>query len=561
MIELIITATSQGLDLSPNQSVTIDYQNPMFKFDVSGGDYSLPFNIPITSRNKIILDHLEELTIQSSLGKAIPCHIKSDGHRVMDGLLYIDEVSFDLNNHNAGYYRASVVGVEGNFLQKIVDKNIRDFDYGVTSCGGSLLSYATSITNSGSNTIHAFPTIITDRNFASDTNEKNMEPYTLPLLYVLNFWNDTASAFLLSDNSHLVPCLRVKYIFDTILTQLGYTYSGSFLGSNEFEKLFFANNVLTFSSAGQLINNNYVPDISCIDFFKSLLINFGLIPFAKSLTHIEFKTLSEIVASNKIKDWTPKVNPQFTRKQNENGYTFSFKMDGEDEAYTTQINPLLKPTHSYSEMEIVPWGATTPTLSRQLNAWIHHNSDFDNLYPYIFKKGEKQLQSQIVPVCCDAPIYPVTPPSPIPDVGLFWSPVIDMQYTDAFALNYPVTGTFSSNSFQAKMMYYHGLQTLVTTYPYASNHNRLGFGILNSVMDVKNHLGWWGSEGLFDTYWKPFLEKKSNPDYLSSRAIIHYDDLLNWDWTEQKRFVNQNFFIKKIRVEFPLRKSADLELF
>jgi hypothetical protein len=120
---LSIKINDTFLDLADDTRISYVLNNPAFDMEALQGDYSYPFNIPATSKNRITLNlnNYTETPSSSWLTKQ-KCEVYDDGVLIIRGLLYLDRAS-DL------VFECHITSGLGNFAD-IKDTKLPALDYG-----------------------------------------------------------------------------------------------------------------------------------------------------------------------------------------------------------------------------------------------------------------------------------------------------------------------------------------------------------------------------------------------------------------------------------------------
>ena len=120
MFQLLING--EAVDLSPDSSITIDEESPIFEKDTIPGGYSFPFNLPITPRNRRILGFPERIEKAGVMSTEKPYQLFYDGILRSSGTIIITEASDN--------YKANLMVGSGDLASKIKDKKLKDLDLG-----------------------------------------------------------------------------------------------------------------------------------------------------------------------------------------------------------------------------------------------------------------------------------------------------------------------------------------------------------------------------------------------------------------------------------------------
>lgn len=120
MLELIVNG--EALDLSPDASITIEEESPVFEKDSIPGGYSFPFTIPISPRNRRILGFPERIEKAEPMTIEQAFTLYHSGILRSSGTLSVTEAGTD--------YKAHLKAEMGDLASKIKDLFLKEVDLG-----------------------------------------------------------------------------------------------------------------------------------------------------------------------------------------------------------------------------------------------------------------------------------------------------------------------------------------------------------------------------------------------------------------------------------------------
>lgn len=120
MLELLISG--ERVDLQPGASITIDEESPVFDSSSIPGGFSYPFTLPVTPRNRRILDFPERLEKSGAMSIEQPFQLFSQGILTLSGTITVMEAGTE--------YKANLAVGTGDLASKIKDKKLADLDLG-----------------------------------------------------------------------------------------------------------------------------------------------------------------------------------------------------------------------------------------------------------------------------------------------------------------------------------------------------------------------------------------------------------------------------------------------
>jgi len=118
------------------------------------------------------------------------------------------------------------------------------------------------------------------------------------------------------------------------------------------------------------------------------------------------------------------------------------------------------------------------------------------------------------------------------------------------------------NDFQPRIMFYRGMFPYIVPdydvykYPFGTSgrHDRDG----NEIGNLTLH--WDGPDGLYENFWKEWLELIQNNKVFQFEIQLTITDLLNIDMKKKIRIENNYYLIRQITIDFPIEKPATVEM-
>ena len=273
-----ITSEYQLVDLSKDESIIITQSIQNYKtLDAVFTDYSQSFLLPESSNNKKVFKFWERAELLNGFD-----HKKRAKAVIMVGneVFKVGQIQLEnaINGYNVTFY-----GLTKNIKDVFKTDKLKDLDYSSLQLVSDLANTTALITTTA-NTNLALPL------YASDS----------PFTYKDGSSDDVTTAANKILFTELFPAVRVEKIFDFIFTKYGIDFTGAFLGTNQFTKLW----LFCKNKEKQVLTSFYT-------FYKTRIAAFATIP---SYTPFNFTFLS-------VKwDWTliPPLSISFqkTRKIN-----------------------------------------------------------------------------------------------------------------------------------------------------------------------------------------------------------------------------------------------------
>lgn len=216
-------------------------------------DFSQSFTVPATKNNNIIFKHWYENSLDSGFNatKRKDAYIEIDTLPFRKGKIQLEKASYkkgDIDNYTLTFF-GSLISLKDLFANRF----LRDFNYSTYNFTYTGAVVRTRITGGVTNDVK-FPLISSYNVWQYNTNGNSISNYDIQK-------QATPVSYL-----DLFPAMRVSKILESIATQLGITFSGSFLSSAKFTNAF-----LWLKNTDRFIQNSY-PNI--ID-FQSATSNTG----------------------------------------------------------------------------------------------------------------------------------------------------------------------------------------------------------------------------------------------------------------------------------------------
>ena len=124
-----IWVNDELLDMPGDSKITIEWNSSLFENELVRGEYSYPFQIPMTEHNRKIFGNIQELSFAGAEISYAVVFEKLGQQR--NGVLYIDKIDFDFTL-NTGALQCSLVTDEGSFFSKIKDKKLSEINFDET---------------------------------------------------------------------------------------------------------------------------------------------------------------------------------------------------------------------------------------------------------------------------------------------------------------------------------------------------------------------------------------------------------------------------------------------
>ncbi len=613
MIE-VKTKEGQILELEAGAKLALQYVSPFFTDSLGNAEYSLPIKLVGSGKNKIALDFFDRIKSSNRSVSFNGVTVKDDGMKIAQDLnLYIDSVVGNLNSGNATF-EGQLIGAKDVFLRwlgsdenggatkKLSDVGLLQQMIARPSVSAASFAspnavsrWATDVVLNPSTTPHiCFPSYHvpnwnTYGEFAA-TPSLNMH---LTLNGVINAWdnaNNRMHSEILSGTdlyiNEVVPMFKVYWVIEQILADAGYTIGNApILNDADFKKIYVFNNVSitpfdttngNYEYDGFFVApSNHMPDKLVSDWLNEISIIFGLKFYFKPDNSVDIFQYNELLNISDNDDWTNKVDANFMKTGTGAdliGLTLGYGgYDSEnllgdalkkvESIYTAIDNGTY--TIVANKAALGSYSAGTVIFVKSENTFYQSQPDSsnqligDNLQRIKVLDGKKSILSNtITHNNIINPNYGVTAWQPVSDCSMSRIKVKVISYT--ITVPVPVPGTFYRSYYQGVAIQpfvsaigiYHGFQTVMAgTFPFGSSNN---YAPDSTTQLNAWHLGWVGSEGLYETFWKKWAEFLVKMITVKFPMYLNANDLATLDYSKKKRINGVNYYLKSLKVEFPL---------
>jgi len=188
-------------------------------------DFTQSFTIPATKNNNAIFKHWYENSLDSGFNatKRKDAYIELDTLTFRKGKIQLEKASYKkgaIDNYSLTFF-GSLISLKDKFSNRF----LRDFDYSIYNFVYSGSVVKARVTGSVSNDVK-FPLISSKNIWQYNTNGTNATNWDISKSITPIYYNE------------LFPAMRVSKILQSIATQLGITFTGSFLSDPKFTSAF-----------------------------------------------------------------------------------------------------------------------------------------------------------------------------------------------------------------------------------------------------------------------------------------------------------------------------------
>jgi hypothetical protein len=572
-----IAINNEFLDLYPDTQLALEQANPFLQFEEGVlGEYSLPFEIPLTPKNLRLTKYAGLLqTRVDPAGQEAYLYANGLQHSV--GKIKIEKPKHHLNSTKKGslslYYLTGI----SSFYQDIKEKKLREVPMGGArtfpwtnynrSGGGGFWQHIHSVVDapSGSYPYAFYPVINKEFKSAYDATEVvNCMEYN----GTVNFRQRT------TDNKGpavIVPFPYLSFVLEQVLKHIGWSIEGDVLGDADFKKITLVNfhaidwsasnafgNVPYASVAFDLID--HLPDIALTEFFIWLKNRLGWwYDFDRKNKVIRIKQVNK-VALGDVKEFSRYASPEVIKTVNNNKKGFALRNLFAGDYTGDALN-----------LKAVKYQGTLPSCSnlpaageerfQHVYLVIHENNYYIcrpnidtgvlewqlysyNVYDFV-QEGETQ----------DIPTGATTLGSEKYNTYLDFIPRFDLPSS--------WIGGYSESSYKLHLLFYHGLRNNKAgqPVPFASSgiYDSAGVQVAQWSLAFSCKKVDGTEAGLYDLNWKRFLTTLQSREELECTLSLSLIDFIQLRFHDVVSINHVHMYVKTIKSSVPYTGSVQLE--
>jgi len=527
-------------------SITLKFENPMFRQNPLNNAFSYSFTLPVTPRNSAIFDNVERID-SSAESNNLPCEIFFEGILMLQGVLSI-------KNPNNDSYSCFINNEDLAISKRLKDFRIRDldlesihqYDFHPDSFASledrwnfqedSFQAFKNDPFNEDDiDATHSWPTVLSESYGYNEGDQQSFPDFNWPFRFINPFTDgsyqynhpfDTTNIEQIFWSVTYIPFIKYTHVLKEIFKVVNLTIIGDFLELTDIKQLSMFNNntvdadppVSDFQPLKRDLKlEDHLPDVSGLAIVNLLKVNFNQILFIDK-NSIEVRSVTEILNTPE-EDLTKFTNPKYSysRKFSE-GFSFSYADDSKDVLFK---NP------EYTPAKVVIGDGKTDITSPDR---------------YLFVT--QQYVSVNWALWASFPTLPIVAADPIGSlntVGVYRGPLKGDSYPstllDIFGLPFVDVSGPDDHLDNLVLTFYRGkqLNNLGNPYPLATP-----FSTEPSIGKVGDlSLTWDGDDGLVETFYKPFIEAINQ-----SKEITRLLDLPVHKVSEMSRFRFPNYKIQ-----------------
>lgn len=577
MLQIFIDNTQ--LDTS-GVSFNITLKSPMFSDDIEGS-YIYTFGVTKTKRNKEIFDFAHRMDKPSNRFYDV------SGRILFNGVVIADDVLFEVHEMTESYKIAAKIDT-ASFNSLIKDKSLKDdVDWGGIRNLGATSELGRQYLEDTIN--YQYP----DRDFivfpvaAKSFEEGATDNHRL----YFNYWYDDQlvySSISGEDATIVVPFPYLLYVIKKLFNEFGanITYWA-------FEEYPEFNNAVLFSifdmtymrspHFGKYINSlnlkKSIPDIKITEFLKGLRHLFNLHYFFKN-NGVTILFARDIINNPEYIEFSENIIAGPEKKfEAADGWELKQNTDDNDSWLKDQLG----------EVDISRFLGEVDSFSNLPAAYL---SEFGDIYLVLDESYYYENQPNIIGVGEWIKLSPAVTYLKLP-VDNKWetsfSALLNSEETDTITVQYwdfeledyydwpveltwnvPRTGHERDNypEFTPRILFYRGKYTAVPTYapappegsiipdydyPFASSDVYDPDGV--KISDANISLNWLGEYGLYETFWKDYLEWFNNKKVkVKFKKLLTPAQIRNIDFSKKYRIDGVDYLLTEVKI--PVKENA-----
>lgn len=580
-MRLKIGINGQFLDLRRGTQLQLDMQSPIYfgdrDPDLLPGIKAYTIAVPNTAHNRLLLNRPDRLDNPAEFLYESGWIVYYDDYLLLEGRLAVEDGVKD-----SDIAVTFVGGLAGN-VDDMKERKLYDLDLGgsveVGTTDAEVLAHAAVVAANPDNYDYVFPTVKIHKD--GERNEDD-EPtrYQFLNLYNTAAYVKTDTVELKTVYSTMAPMIRLRYLLEQALADVGYTLAGIFDThelSDELNELILFNTTSLDTFTGSISPDGYtfadmslkgkidlrfhVPTKTSADVLRTVCNLLCIAPILDTAGRRMILTwVGGLLTTAIRRNWTEKVDPIFRREKPIEDIPLEFKYEhaSEDDyavQWGKQLNGLtIERTHDKlvdADNAITLDDDDTIIFIKSLNECFEARGVTRGPSPIVdmraFSKGkdlgiinENQLPSYS-PTADTLHMITKSEKRGVPRVDF-----VGEQYLPAYFADIVTPMQTGKQIKDIILLLYRGMQTgfggnqypLAASGPYDFNENIIG----------NMSLLWNGEKGLYDTWWAAWMTalRAMRPVVYATRLTAK--DLSNLDWREKVRIDQHAYFVKRVQV-------------
>ena len=551
MIRLLIDGLA--VDLAANASVSVKRRSPAYlgeKAEVIPGDYTFPFTLPLTAKNRRALRYPQRLDNQEPLPTELPAQLYVGPDLLLNGRVKVQRATA----------RTADVFLYRNPLAKLSDVLLNETEQGTVGAGSAselaALMKATTSAPLDHDAIFA-PVYNAGLNEAPDVR---VGAHTF-----MNSWHYDQQRFM--TEYHVSPLPRLEPVLRRAIEGAGYSWDDGLHTTDEMKRQVLVTN-RSLQYEGKLTPRgalaSCLPPTSLSDLLKSLCRTYCLAPFS-DLTgnHLRLQRLGPLAARLPRYDWTAHASHAYERSPDgatvkryewgEGAYADSYHLGrwgGTHDATTAEIRDTLKVGGGFEEgldprrlYYLYGKSAVSKYVSiPDLTFWNVTGLDTLNSFGFHANPGDGETISPELTPCQTQRVYGIPSGQDSSVLPTLSDKPLGISGYNSF------TGQVTSEEgdITARLSFYRGLQPSRQgqLYPMV-NHNNSDANH-TPIDGERESLNWQGPDGLYQRHWRDWDEMLQRAATVKRSFLLPLAQLLDFDFRDKVRVENRNYFVREM---------------
>lgn len=530
------------LDVKPQASLSWELNNLFFSSSDKGklpGSFSFPFDLPASPTNRALLGHPDRMDNADPFVSGGPVEVLYQGSVMFVGTLKVTSASEE----------AIKVYIVANPLSEVKKTPLNQLDLGGDRNIGNpaaMMAHAKATTEDPLDYDYIFFPVY-NRDFITGEVTNGRARWQ-------NWWDTGTDNFTVDhDHPNLMPFVRLDYLLDRIFLSPNYSFENQFQTDDELRRIVLYNNRSLWTDAGLpfAINlKNHVSKTEASAFVRKIMGAFCLGLFYNPWERrVRLTPLKNLFNTPPKHDWTEKLlHPVRVNGNADQPEVICWEAPGGDAAhayFTKNGKPALVEASIYSDDLL----GADPGLLYYVVDWhgYYWRTDIGISFEY--------STLGCAPADSGSPAFEAECP-PLHDIRL---------HETAPEIRTPGTVSYMQGGEEIvqeaevpdRMTLYRGyysigghLQPFASGLPYDREVNQIGDYSLR--MD--------GPFGVYETWWKAWHTMMKTGKQVQARLLLSLSEIANFNFEDQVRIQNQNFFVKKMKITLTPRGLAPVDV-
>lgn len=550
---IALKINNEWLNVPTDMAFIYTASSPLFlagDMDKIMTSYVSDFKLPLTPSNRKILNFPDEIDNYQELITEADVEVYFRGFFLFTGAGTIT----DINNQDIS------LKIVINVYKEVKDKPLSELglaQYTFTALNDILAHAKDTAASPLDYDDHAFFPVSNPRWWSAEA----LKFFDPDVGIIQNFYDWVLQKFGSNENnSAAMPFIRIDYLVNKIIEEMGYDVDNQFQTTNELKQLYLYNNISLYSGEnwGTIIDlRRHLPDFTCAEFLKWYFKTFCLYPdIDTNHSTCVIRHVDAILAAPEELDWSDKVLHDYgiTKADTTPSYL------GYDQPDYVEID-------SFTEVEknsdifgtVSPSGVyyvkSTNTFYRNISntpgyvieiarQFRHHEIDGDS-------KNEK-FMSKLTPLPMKRSYSAPPPGGGIADMNI---------YPEAKYEGY-VDGVSQGEKCGLHMIFYRGMRpntgSTSGNYPLGSN---CIYGVDEiAITGLEHSLLWNHEKGMYQKFWKNWVYFLKHRRIVKRRVLIDLKDFLNFRWHYKVRIGNMLYFCNSYKAVMGDGNKIEMEL-